>query len=144
MIVVESVCIQTVATCYRGGCDPLVVTMCHWLVAMCYWEWLSTTGQQLCTTMDRHDCVLLNVIVLTAMKTISSVENDYQLDGQLVCQTFSRRKMVQDIYSSRTYVFGLEEQSLQPMTWLPSFVGIVILQGHISGLEEWFLYHSME
>jgi hypothetical protein len=30
--------------------------------------------------MDRHSCVLLNDIVLIAMMTISSVENDYQLD----------------------------------------------------------------
>jgi hypothetical protein len=31
--------------------------------------------------MDRHSCVLLNGIVLIAMNTISSVGNDYQLDG---------------------------------------------------------------
>ena len=27
------------------------------------------------------------------------------------------------------------------MVWLPAFVGIVIPLGHISTLEEWFLYH---
>jgi hypothetical protein len=31
--------------------------------------------------MDRHSCVLLNDIVPIALKTISSVGNDYQLDG---------------------------------------------------------------
>jgi hypothetical protein len=31
--------------------------------------------------MDRHSCVLLNDIVPIDLKTISSVENDYQLDG---------------------------------------------------------------
>jgi hypothetical protein len=31
--------------------------------------------------MNRHNCVLLNDIVLIALKTISSVENHYQLDG---------------------------------------------------------------
>jgi hypothetical protein len=30
--------------------------------------------------MDRHGCALLNDIVLVALKTISSVGNDYQLD----------------------------------------------------------------
>jgi hypothetical protein len=33
------------------------------------------------TTMDRHNCVLLNDIVLISLNTISSVGNDYQLDG---------------------------------------------------------------
>jgi hypothetical protein len=36
MIVEETVCLGTVAICYCGGCDPLVVTVCHWLVAVCY------------------------------------------------------------------------------------------------------------
>jgi hypothetical protein len=31
--------------------------------------------------MDRHSFVLLNDIVLIALKTINSVGNDYQLDG---------------------------------------------------------------
>jgi hypothetical protein len=31
--------------------------------------------------MDRHSCVLSNDIVPIALKTISSVGNDYQLDG---------------------------------------------------------------
>jgi hypothetical protein len=29
MIVVENVCLWKVVVCYYGGCDPLVVTMCH-------------------------------------------------------------------------------------------------------------------
>jgi hypothetical protein len=36
MIVVETVCLWKVVVCYCGGCDPLVVIVCHWLVAMCY------------------------------------------------------------------------------------------------------------
>jgi hypothetical protein len=36
MIFVEIVCLWTVAICYYGVCVPLVVTMCHWLVVMCY------------------------------------------------------------------------------------------------------------
>jgi hypothetical protein len=31
--------------------------------------------------MDRHNCVLLNDIVLIALKTINNIGNDYQLDG---------------------------------------------------------------
>ena len=76
MIAVETVCLWTIAVCHYGGCVPLVVTMCHWLVSMCYLVWL-------CTTMDRHSCVLLNGIVLISMNTIGSVENDYQLDGNM-------------------------------------------------------------
>jgi hypothetical protein len=34
-----------------------------------------------CTTMDRHNCFLLNDIVLISLKTISSVGNDCHLDG---------------------------------------------------------------
>jgi hypothetical protein len=33
MIVVETVCLWKVVVCYCGGCDPLVVIVCHWLVA---------------------------------------------------------------------------------------------------------------
>jgi hypothetical protein len=29
MIVVETVCLWTIVVCYHGGCDPLVVTICH-------------------------------------------------------------------------------------------------------------------
>jgi hypothetical protein len=36
MIAVEIVCLWTVVVCYCGGCVPLVVTMCHWLVAVWY------------------------------------------------------------------------------------------------------------
>jgi hypothetical protein len=36
MIVVETIYLWTVVVCYDGGCAPLVVTVCHWLVAMCY------------------------------------------------------------------------------------------------------------
>ena len=35
--------------------------------------------------MDRHSCVLLDGIVLISMETITSVGDDFQLDGQLVC-----------------------------------------------------------
>jgi hypothetical protein len=31
--------------------------------------------------MDRHSCVLLNGIILITMETITSVGDDYQLDG---------------------------------------------------------------
>jgi hypothetical protein len=36
MIVVENICLWKIVVCYCGGCDPMVVTVCHWLVAMCY------------------------------------------------------------------------------------------------------------
>ena len=36
MIVVDIVCLYKIVLCYCGGCVPLVVTMCHWLVAMYY------------------------------------------------------------------------------------------------------------
>ena len=36
MIVMETVCLWTIVVCYCGGCDPLVVTVCHCLVAVCY------------------------------------------------------------------------------------------------------------
>jgi hypothetical protein len=36
MIVVETVCLWTIFLCYFGGCDPLVVNVIHWLVAVCY------------------------------------------------------------------------------------------------------------
>ena len=85
MIDVEIVCLQTVVLCYYGGCDRLVVTVCHWLVAVCYQEWLCTTEQQLCTIMDRQNCVLFDDIVLISMETITSVGDDCHLDGQLVC-----------------------------------------------------------
>jgi hypothetical protein len=54
--------------------------------------------------MDRHSCVLLHDIVLIALKTISSVGNHYHPDGLSMDKRFPRQKMVQDIYSSRTYV----------------------------------------
>jgi hypothetical protein len=34
IIVVDIVCLWTVVVCYCGGCDPLIVTVCHW-VAVC-------------------------------------------------------------------------------------------------------------
>jgi hypothetical protein len=49
-----------------SSCVLLGVVMYHWM---------------LCNTMDRHNCVLLNDIVLISMENINSVENDYQLDG---------------------------------------------------------------
>jgi hypothetical protein len=58
-------------------------------------------------------------------------------------QTFSRQKMVQDIYSSRTYVW-IRRIVLVAHGVAPTSVGIVILLGHMSGLEEWFLYQSVE
>jgi hypothetical protein len=36
MIVLETVCLWTLVICCYGGCDPLIVTMCHWLVFVCY------------------------------------------------------------------------------------------------------------
>jgi hypothetical protein len=36
MIAVEIVCLLTIAVCQCDGCGPLVVTMCHWLIAVCY------------------------------------------------------------------------------------------------------------
>jgi hypothetical protein len=79
--------------------------------------------------MDRHSCVLLNDIVLIALKTISSVGNNYHLDGQ----RFPRRKMVQDIYSSRTYV------QIRRMT-LVSLCGVSDLSGIITNYSDgvWF------
>jgi hypothetical protein len=44
MIVVETVCLSIVVVCHCGGSVPLVVTMCHWLVFVCYFVWLCTTG----------------------------------------------------------------------------------------------------
>jgi hypothetical protein len=35
--------------------------------------------------MDRHSCVILDGIVLISMETITSVGDDYQLNGWLVC-----------------------------------------------------------
>jgi hypothetical protein len=58
-------------------------------------------------------------------------------------QTFSRQKMVQDIYSSRTYVW-IRRIVLVAHGVAPTSVGIVILLGYMSGLEEWFLYQSVE
>ena len=34
--------------------------------------------------MDRHNCVLLDGIVLIAMETITSVGDDYQLDARWI------------------------------------------------------------
>jgi hypothetical protein len=36
LIAVETVCVWTIAVCYYGECVPLVLTMGHWLVAVCY------------------------------------------------------------------------------------------------------------
>jgi hypothetical protein len=44
MTVVETICLWIVVVYYCGGCVPLIVTMCQWLVAMCYLVWLCTTG----------------------------------------------------------------------------------------------------
>ena len=91
MLVVDIECLWTIVVCYCGGCDPLVVIVCHWLVAVGYQEWLCTTGQQLYTTMDRHNCALLDGIIaticyyLSAMETSISVGLDFQLDGQSMC-----------------------------------------------------------
>ena len=76
MIVMKTVCFYTMDLYYCGGCVPLFDQASVW-----YLVWQYTTGLQLCTTMDKHNCVLLNDIVLIALKTISSVGNDYQLDG---------------------------------------------------------------
>jgi hypothetical protein len=43
MTVVETVCLWTIVVYYCGGCVPLFVTMCHWLVVVCYFVWLCTT-----------------------------------------------------------------------------------------------------
>ena len=75
MIVMKTVCLQTVDVYYCGGCVPLFDQVSAW-----YLVWQYTIGLQLCTTMDRHSCVLFNDIVLIALKTINSVENNYQLD----------------------------------------------------------------
>ena len=56
---------------------------------------------------------------------------------------FSRKKMVQDIYSSRMYVW-IRRIVLVAHGVAPTSVGIVILLGYMSGLEEWFLYQSVE
>jgi hypothetical protein len=66
------------------------------------------------------------------------------MDSQYVDgQTFSLWKMVQDNHSSRTYVW-IRRIVLVAHVWLPASVGTIILLGHMSGLEEWFLYHSVE
>ena len=36
MIIVENVCFWKVVVCYCGGCDPLIVIVGHYLVAVCY------------------------------------------------------------------------------------------------------------
>jgi hypothetical protein len=71
-------------------------------------------------------------------------------------KTFSRRKMIQDIYPSRTYLWirrlflvshGVAYSS-RTYLWIRRLVlvslGIVILLGDMFGLEEWFLYHYVE
>jgi hypothetical protein len=52
MIVVETVCLWTIVVCYCGGCDPLVVTVCHYLVAM-----YTRSG---CVPLD-SSCILLQI-----------------------------------------------------------------------------------
>jgi hypothetical protein len=65
--------------------------------------------------MDRHSCIQLNDIVPIALKTISNVENDYQLDGCSMDRDFPDGK------------------------WFRTF----IVLGHMSRLEEWILCHSV-
>jgi hypothetical protein len=36
IIVEETVRLWTIFVCHCGGCVPLIVTMFHWLVAVCY------------------------------------------------------------------------------------------------------------
>jgi hypothetical protein len=71
---------MTVDVCYCGG---LCSTDCDYTSLIKYLcaTWCGSVPLDCSTTMDRHSCVLLNDIVLIALKTISSVGNDYQLDG---------------------------------------------------------------
>ena len=91
-----------------------VVDVFHYLIKYMRGTWCGSMPLD-CPTMDIYSCVLLNDIVSIALKTINSVENDYQLDGWLMDRDFLDGKW------SRTF----------------------ILLRHMSRLEEWLLCHSV-